>query len=46
MKGDSAKGEEETCLREGEGMKRKRGHRKITIKMLTNKKEDVSTFKG
>lgn len=41
---DSAEGEE--VLREREGTERKRGKRKITIKMSTSKEDDVTTSKG
>ena len=45
-KGNSVEGEEETYLREGEGMERKRGKRNITINMSTSNEEDVMTFRG
>ena len=44
--GNSFEGEEETYLREGEGMERNRGKRNITINMSTNNEEDVMTFRG
>ena len=46
MRDGSAEGKEETYLREGEGMERKRGKRNVTIKMPTSKEEEAMASRG